>query len=71
MQQGLLLAALKRSRLIAENATVESINLSRSGRTDRGVSGLGQASSTKGLLRAFEMNSTVLNSHMLLALQDC
>lgn len=40
--QGMLLGALKRARLVAASATIESINLSRSGRTDRGVSGLGQ-----------------------------
>lgn len=34
--------ALKRARLVADDATIESISLSRSGRTDRGVSGLGQ-----------------------------
>ena len=40
--QGCLMRALKKTRLVAEDATPESLTFSRSGRTDRGVSGRGQ-----------------------------
>ena len=41
--QGMLFQALRKTRLVPENADWESMQYSRGGRTDKGVSGVGQA----------------------------
>lgn len=45
--QGLLFKALRQTKLIQEDADISSLNYSRCGRTDKGVSALGQVGCTQ------------------------
>ena len=47
--QGQLYAALRRTRLISEEAGWQELGYSRCGRTDKGVSALGQVSALSAL----------------------
>lgn len=56
-QQGVLFPALRRVKLIPEDADISTLNYSRCGRTDKGVSAFGQVCMR---LRAFRSEAVEL-----------